>query len=631
MKLSVIVVSFNVRGYLSLCISSALRAMERVGEGCCELFVVDNASHDGSVDWVSNHHPEVQLIPLERNVGFSAANNLALQQARGDWVLLLNPDTIVPEDTFVKILDHVEGDPHIGGLGVPMFDGSGAWLPESKRGIPTPWASFCRLSGLWRLAPSGKRLNSYYFGHIPPGASGDVEVLSGAFMWMRRSALEQVGFLDDSFFMYGEDIDLSIRILNGGWVNRYFSDAPVVHFKGESTKKGSLSHVRVFHDAMRIFTEKHFAGGQALMMRIMIRLGIRLRAVSAFLHATASRHSLSILEVALSVLAGAGVLLFHGAGTGMVHPWPPMLALMAIGACSTLWSGRWFGTADRPFHRLRALMGGGGAALSVLLLYAVLPEDLRVSRIAALVLSLCLLVLPYLVRVCLVAMGSRHFRWRMARPIIGIVAEGSRLVEIEKWVQSSYGSSLEIIVLEDDELKSGSVNFQSCDLVLMSMEAGGGRCLQAIRAAGRWGSDLRIVPEDFLLALGGVDREGAPTAALGWGADGLGRKDRMRAKKRLDLLWAMVILLVGPGRGEFGRRFTRKAAWQVLKGRCVWLGFHGGWDGAERLPELPDGVLFVGSGGRAATAAEARRLDLRHAADFGWLRDLELLMNLRID
>ena len=631
MKLSVIVVSYNVRGYLSLCLASALKAMEKVGKGRCELFVVDNASHDGSVDWVSQHHPEVQLIPLEDNVGFSAANNLALEQARGEWVLLLNPDTIVPEDTFERILAHVEGDPRIGGLGVPMFDGSGAWLPESKRGIPTPWASFCRLSGLWRLAPSSKALNSYYFGHIAAGDSGDVEVLSGAFMWMRRSALDEVGFLDDSFFMYGEDIDLSIRILNGGWRNHYFNHAPVVHFKGESTKKGSLSHVRVFHDAMRIFTEKHFAGGQALMMRIMIRLGIRLRAASAFVHAAVSRHMLSIAEAALAVFAGAGVLLFHGASTGMMHPWPPMLALMGAGAFSTWWAGRWFGTADRPFHRLRSLMGGVAAALSVMLLYALLPEDLRVSRFSALVLAICLLVLPYLVRAFLVALKTKHFRWRMARPTIGIVARENRLKDIEQWVQSSYGSSLEIMVLSPNLPTGHEAGMKACDMVLMDMGVGGARCLQAIREAGMWGSDLRIVPDDMLLALGGADRDGAPTAALGWGADGLGRKDRMRAKKRLDLVWALVILAVGPGKGLHGKQFTRKSAWHVLVGRKVWLGFHGGWDGEERLPKLPEGVLFVGKGGKAASETEARRLDLRHAADFGWLRDLELLMNLRID
>ena len=155
--------------------------------------------------------------------------------------------------------------------------------------------------------------------------------------------------------------------------------------------------------------------------------------------------------------------------------------------------------------------------------------------------------------------------------------------------------------------------------------------MQAIREVGMWGGDLRIVPDDMLLALGGADRDGAPTAALGWGADGLGRRDRMRAKKRLDLVWALIILAIGPGKGMHGKQFTRKAALQVLVGRKVWLGFHGGWDGEERLPRLPEGVLFVGKGGKATSETEARRLDLRHAADFGWLRDLELLMNLRID
>ena len=150
-------------------------------------------------------------------------------------------------------------------------------------------------------------------------------------------------------------------------------------------------------------------------------------------------------------------------------------------------------------------------------------------------------------------------------------------------------------------------------------------------AASAHGEDLRIVPSDLLLALGGIRRDGAPTANLSWGADGLGRLDRMRAKRRLDLIWATVVLLVGGGKGRHSASFSRKNAWRVMKGEMTWIGFHGGWDGAERLPEMAEGALFAGTGDRALTPEEARRLDLRHASDFGWMRDLELLMNLRMD
>ena len=630
MKLTVVVVSYNVKGYLSLCLSSALRAMDRLGEGASELWVVDNASSDGSADWVKSHYPSVQVLALQENLGFSKANNLALAQAKGEWVLLLNPDTVVPEDTFERILDHLADAPEVGGLGVPMYDGSGQWLPESKRGMPTPWASFCRLSGLWRLAPRSPRLNSYYFGHVRADESADVEVLSGAFMWMRKKALDEVGLLDESFFMYGEDIDLSIRLINGGWVNRYFSEAPIVHFKGESTKKGSLSYVRVFHDAMRIFSDKHFAGGQALAMRWMIRLGIRLRAVSAFLHGLVQRHSMVVLDVLTAAAAGVAVVELHGLFTGIVHPLLPKAAMVGLGAFSVWWSGRWFGTQDIPFHRLRIAMSGFGAAVSLILLYSLLPETLRVSRLSVSILSVFLVGLPWLLRSFLIASRPRRYMWRQVRSKVVIGAPTSHWNDLQQWVTSSFGNTVEVMPWEPGQGEPGWPPLDT-DMVLLSASIGGGACLAAIRSAGGQQLDVRVVPDDFRMALGGARKDGAPTASLAWGMDGLGRSDRRRAKRRLDMAWSLFVLLLGPGRGRNADRFARRNAWQVMRGRNTWVGFHKGWDEADRLPPLPEAIFYAGTGDKALTAREARRLDLRHAADFGWMGDLELLMNLRMD
>ena len=631
MKLSVIVVSFNVKGYMSLCLDSALRAGRALGEGQFQLIVVDNASSDGSVDWVRSRHPEVEVLALEENLGFSAANNLGMAKAAGEWVLLLNPDTIVSEDTFAKVLAHVEGDGRIGGLGVPMFDGTGAWLPESKRGIPTPWASFCRLSGLWRLAPRSRRLNGYYFGHVESDSTADVEVLSGAFMWMRRQALDEVGLLDDTFFMYGEDIDLSVRLLKGGWVNRYYSEAPIVHFKGESTKKGSLSYVRVFHDAMRIFARKHFAGGQAVAMRWMIRLGIRVRAVSAFIHGLLARHVVSVMDLGSTALMSWGVIELHGHWAMMVHPWAPKMALVVLSVLSIWWSGMWFGSADRPFHRLRVLMAGIAASLSLLILYSLIPEYMRVSRLSVAMIALLMVGLPMVLREVLVLLRPPLFRWRPARPHVSIVSGASRRQGLSEWVRSAYGSSLDLTesgpAIEQEQLQV----LDRCDMVLCDGANGGQASLDFIRLGALRGWDVRIVPEDMMLALGGTHREGAPTARLTWGSDGLGRSDRRRLKRRMDVLASMMVLLMGPGRGRFGAAFSRRNAWRVLRGKATWIGFHAGWTGDERLPGLPEGILHAGTGYRMDVPEEARRLDLRYASDFGWVRDAELLMNLRMD
>ena len=631
MILSVIVVSYNVKGYLSLCLDSALVAMERLGKGQSELIVFDNASNDGSADWTSVNYPSVKVIKSNENLGFSAGNNAAIQQAKGDWVLLLNPDTVVPEDTFEKVLAYGESHPRIGAIGVPMFDGSGTWLPESKRGLPTPWASFCRLSGLWRLAAGSQTLNRYYCGHISANETAEVEVLSGAFMWMRKSALDESGLLDEAFFMYGEDIDLSVRINRAGWENHYYSDAPIVHFKGESTKKGSLGYVRVFHDAMRIFSEKHFAGSQAFAMRLMIAVGIRVRAVSAFVQGRIRRHALMLLDLFLSALLAFGLVQMHAWTSGIAHPVGPSLVLSAMAGLSIAIAGSWFGTSDRPFVWLRTVMAGLASGLMVVAAYALIPEFLRVSRAAAGAIGAALVLFPLVLRTFLVFAMPTRFRWRKARATVGLLVSDERAKSVRKWVESSYGSSLKVNYL-NDSFESDDFNYKAKgNLVLCDARLGGAVLLNAVRAGRDAGADVRIVPDSLWLALGGTRRGSGPGELLPWGADGLGRTERRRAKRRVDVLWSVWVLLFGGGQGVHADSMSRENALAVLAGRRTWLGFHGGWEGEERLPVMLPGVFLVGSGDSVSSLEEAKRLDLRYAFDFGWVRDLELLMTLKTD
>ena len=631
MRLSVIVVSYNVRGHLGLCLDAALVAMDRLGSGKSELIVFDNASSDGSADWVRLNYPQVEVCASPKNLGFSAGNNAAYAMSSGEYVLLLNPDTVVAEDTFEKVMQHADSHPQIGAIGVPMFDGSGRWLPESKRGMPTPWASFCRLSGLWRLAPKTNALNRYYWGAVPMDQTSEVEVLSGAFMWMRRAALEQVGLLDESFFMYGEDIDLSIRIIDGGWVNHYFSDAPIIHFKGESTKKGSLSYVRIFHDAMRIFSEKHFAGTQALAMRVMIRLGIQLRAVSAFVNGWMSRQSLTLMDMGLAALVGLVWTGVHSRVSGIDHPVLPTAILAGIGAASAGMANRWMGTYDRPLVRMRAIMAGLLSAVAVVALYALLPEGLRISRVAALLMAMSLLVLPGVSRWVLVGLMPGRYRWRRPGASVGLLATESRQDDLRKWVESSYGSSLKVSFIKLGDSGDLEASARRDEMVLCDAELGGAKTIQSVRAAGQLGIDMRVVPRMEWLALGGAKTGTAYGTQIPWGADGLGRVERRRAKRRVDVMWSLWVLLVGGGRGRWQKELSRSNAREVLANRKTWLGFHGGWSGEERLPQLKAGVFFVGSGVRVSTPDEAKRLDLRYAFDFGWIRDVELLMTLRMD
>jgi len=233
MKLSVIIVNYNVKYFLEQALLSVQKACRNIE---AEVFVVDNNSVDDSVQMVKAKFPKVNLIVNNNNPGFSIANNQAIQKSKGEYVLLLNPDTVVEEDTFIKCLDFMDEHPKAGGLGVKMIDGSGNFLPESKRGFPSPKVAFFKTFGLSSIFPKSKVFNHYHLGYLDKNETNEVEVLAGAFMFLRKSVLDEIGLLDEAFFMYGEDIDLSYRIIQAGYKNYYFADTTIIHYKGESTK-----------------------------------------------------------------------------------------------------------------------------------------------------------------------------------------------------------------------------------------------------------------------------------------------------------------------------------------------------------------------------------------------------------
>lgn len=248
MDLSVIIVSYNVRYFLEQCILSVLAAAKNIK---VEVIVVDNNSTDDTCAMLQNNFTEITLIQNKENVGFATANNQGVAVAKGKYVLILNPDTIVAEDTFDKILHFAVSEPNLGILGVKLIDGSGKFLRESKRGIPTPFVAFKKLFG------NSKTSSTYYASHLDENQSGNIEILVGAFMFLTRAVYNKLNGFDNAFFMYGEDIDLSLRAMQNGYVNYYFANTQVIHFKGESTKKDAL-HLTYFNNAMKLFYAKHF-------------------------------------------------------------------------------------------------------------------------------------------------------------------------------------------------------------------------------------------------------------------------------------------------------------------------------------------------------------------------------------
>ena len=267
MKLSVVIVSYNVRDYLENCLQSVSRALEGI-EG--EVFVVDNHSDDDSVEAVRAQYPWVRLIENQENMGFSRANNIAIREARGEYVLLLNPDTIVEEATLREVLRFMEEHPKAGGAGVMMHNADGSLAPESRRALPTPWVSCLKMLGFTKR---------YYMSHLPWDQPGRIEVISGAFCFLRKKALDEVGLLDEDFFMYGEDIDLSYRLMKGGWENWYLP-YPITHFKGKSTQKSDYRYVHIFYKAMLIFFRKHYSH-LSLFYALPVKMAIYFRAAIA--------------------------------------------------------------------------------------------------------------------------------------------------------------------------------------------------------------------------------------------------------------------------------------------------------------------------------------------------------------
>ena len=268
MKLSIVIVNYNVKYFLEQCLDAVSLAVRNTE---AEIFVVDNHSSDDSAEYLASRFPDIPVIENQENVGFSKANNQAIAQARGEYILLLNPDTVIGENSLTTICRFMDENPQAGAVGVKMLDGYGRFLPESKRGFPSPLNSFCKLVGLSELFPYSKRFGGYHLKYLDKNAIHPVPILAGAFMMVRKEAIEKAGYLDECFFMYGEDIDWSYRINSAGYTNYYFPE-PIIHYKGESTKK-DIKYVKHFYEAMLIFFNKHYPHSN-LFFIFMIRLAI---------------------------------------------------------------------------------------------------------------------------------------------------------------------------------------------------------------------------------------------------------------------------------------------------------------------------------------------------------------------
>jgi hypothetical protein len=276
--LSIIIVNYNVKEFLENALISIKKAIEGIN---AEIFVVDNASEDGSVEMIKQKFPDVNLIANSENLGFAKANNQALKLAKGKYILLINPDTIVQEDTFRVLLSFLESHPECGMVGCKVLNPDGTLQLACRRSFPTPWVAFTKMIGLSSLFPKSKIFAKYNLTYLDPDEVAEVDAVSGSFMMIRREVYEKVGGLDEDFFMYGEDIDWCYRIKKAGWKIYYVPFTQIIHFKGESTKRSNIDEIRVFYEAMKIFVRKHYK--EFALLGVILRVGIFLRGLVALL------------------------------------------------------------------------------------------------------------------------------------------------------------------------------------------------------------------------------------------------------------------------------------------------------------------------------------------------------------
>jgi GT2 family glycosyltransferase len=379
MQLSVIIVNYNVKHFLEQCLYSVREAITGLE---AEVIVIDNHSTDNSLAYLQPKFPGVRFIANTENSGFGKACNQGLALSGGKFILFLNPDTIVPEDCFRKCISFFDTHPDAGAIGIKMLDGSGKFLKESKRAFPSPFTSLYKLFGLSKMFPHSRVFSKYHLGHLDEHKNNEVDVLAGAFMMVRKDVLDKVGSFDEIFFMYGEDVDLSYRIQKAGYKNYYFAESQIIHFKGESTRKGTMNYVRMFYNAMSIFVRKHYGGSRAGLFNFLIHIAIWFRAGLSALTGFIRKIGLPLIDAGLILLSFWLMKTIWTTYVRTETEYENSLLWVAFPAFTVFYliTAYYAGLFDR-WYRWSELVRSMLIATVVLLAgYALLPEQYRFSR-----------------------------------------------------------------------------------------------------------------------------------------------------------------------------------------------------------------------------------------------------------
>ncbi|MCG2613030.1 glycosyltransferase family 2 protein [Terrimonas sp. NA20] len=379
MDLSVIIVNYNVKYFLEQCLFSLREASKGLR---VETIVVDNHSSDNTLAYLQPKFPAVRFIANAENRGFAQACNQGLHLASGKFILFLNPDTVLPEDCLHKSIAYLQNTPGAGALGIKMLDGSGNFLRESKRSFPSPMTSFFKLTGLARLFPRSKVFARYHLGNLDENKSHGVDVLAGAFMLIKKDVLDKIGSFDETFFMYGEDVDLSYRIQKAGFANHYFAGCSIIHFKGESTKRGSLNYVKMFYNAMSIFVRKHYGGKKAGIFSSLIQLAIWVRAALSAIATFIRRIGLPMIDALLMLVSFWVMKNVWNQYVRTDTQYETRILWMAFPGFTFVYlvAAYYAGLYDKWYKTSELIRSTLIATIVLLAGYSLLPEGLRFSR-----------------------------------------------------------------------------------------------------------------------------------------------------------------------------------------------------------------------------------------------------------
>ena len=643
MKISIIIVNYNVKYFLEQCLQSVHKAIEHMD---AEVFVVDNNSVDRSVEMVAEKFPWVNLIANKENTGFSVANNQAMRIAKGAYFLLLNPDTIVEQDTFEKSVAFMDANPIAGGLGVKMVDGKGKFLPESKRSLPTPAVAFYKIFGLSKIFPKSKRFGAYHLGHLPENETNEADILAGAYMLMRKEALDKVGLLDETFFMYGEDIDLSYRLILGGYKNYYFPETRIIHYKGESTKKGSLNYVFMFYKAMIIFAQKHFSTKNAWLFSSLINTAIYLRALASISARFVKTIALPIFDVSLIYVGMIYLKNYWEANHRYIEggAYPDIYWQVVIPAYILIWLAidKLSGVYDKPFKLSKLVRGTIYGLITLLAIYSLLPEELRFSRALILMGGIWSGIALTLSRSLFKLFKLKSFQWgetiQKRFLIIGSEEECIRVFNLLKQtdIQTGFIGFIHIEnKIEKHDLYLGQINqleeavgvYEIDELIFCSKDLSAQEIIAHMSVIDKHDLDFKIAPEESLYVIGSnsINTQGEHYA---FELSSINKQENIRNKRFFDITSSLVLLAFSPILILLNKNFLNvlKNILLVLMGVKSWVSYHE-IGKKDALPKIKEGVLNPVSHLKSKlTERTIFKLNMLYAKEYQVKNDFDILL-----